>query len=50
MTERRCENCEFCHRAECHKNAPTTCSPLGRWPRVEYNEWCGEFKEKSNED
>lgn len=58
MTERKCENCEFWGKKKgrltfgtCKKHIPLPW-PFG-WivrPMVHWRDWCGEFKEESNED
>lgn len=55
MNIRKCANCEYYHRYECRRKSPqafttdlnrTECGKAAYWPRVDANDWCGEFEPK----
>ncbi len=54
MKGTRCENCAFYEDRLCHRYPPTvysepdpvtTCSTLYSFPRVDPDDWCGEFEQ-----
>jgi hypothetical protein len=56
MAHQFCENCRFfCMRTnECRQHSPRPVAmnpydpaPEAKWPRVENDDWCGEFQEKA---
>lgn len=60
--EKQCENCRFMRRAEgkqkgmyqCHLHPPVLLasgsSHVTRWPEVDKNAWCGDYKQNPDED
>lgn len=51
---RRCDNCIYYKAGDCRKNAPVvipwTKQPDTAWPRVNYNDLCGQFEENLKEE
>lgn len=44
-----CETCQFRSVQECRRFPPVIVesrSSRREWPHVEWNDWCGEYKEK----
>lgn len=47
----RCADCRYQRGSRCHRHPPTvTCDASGypdtRWPRVNPDDWCGDFGRK----
>ena len=49
---KKCERCAYWQKdgsknmGDCRRRAPTVPPYIQGWPRVRWNDWCGEYKER----